>query len=854
MNSGVLRAPAKSIKQRFFESILSNDRGNHCVLFNRTFSWFYDDTVEGVDGELFDAISEIIEGESHLDWATRNLPNDAKDILDRREAKELLEKLKKAFWTDKGTNKPTKHGEPSFTPTKSYDDEQIKKLKITRDGDDSIKLQWNKNRHLEVKVIPRYFGVSNKKVEESMLWKLLEDGYVIGNTVTGKGKAVAMRDMHERLCGRLTSKRQILAEHLEVDLEVDWFIGIDKKITGGQYIGNTKGTVRGGFWKGRIYLPAPNGAALIDRLWIPIDEDHVRFHEDTYHLRLDLDDGRTGKISFVGRKKLSSGEGRIEFKGAGKLHWRNPWLYIMALFKGRQRITILYNLTAVNRMFWRYVGNTVYHINRVYESNIRRKLLKAIARADRLNIEWLVSTAWGTQSILSGTGSVPRIGRLGPHQPPGETSPLDLAVWLGDASTVDNLIRAGADVTGHQSPFNTALVHAVKSGNGDIVKLLIDAGAAVNNTYDKYSDSSYTKRYVTGFSISNMLREPRVMEGWGDTSALIESVRHIPILHLLLESGADANQQVQDRKTALMAAVEIGCEEAVRTLLESGADAEMQDYKGRTALALARNQPKILAIFEQFGICIVKPTMAQRCDQYVQTINRVYHDQIEMRCLPAVSFQRVDLYSFMARRINLPTFEIGAAPITQGLAEMVAKTEPFSNFASSFTLLPSDAHPWIATWLAAVAFCNALSLIHGFEPCYSDPARDQDIDCDYERNGFRLPMEVEWEFAAFGFNMEDGRLPGREAEWREYGWFPPENGEKVMPVCGKLPNMFGLYDILGNGYEWCNEAWNASPSMRVAKGWKDVEEIMKNPLGLIPLPIGMVRLNAMPTFRVVRRP
>ncbi len=162
-------------------------------------------------------------------------------------------------------------------------------------------------------------------------------------------------------------------------------------------------------------------------------------------------------------------------------------------------------------------------------------------------------------------------------------------------------------------------------------------------------------------------------------------------------------------------------------------------------------------------------------------------------------------------------FAISATEVTQELYQAVTGENP-----SSFAQLSGAArHPIEeVSWFDAVRFCNSLSETEGFEPAYrfqerqgsggelsrsvaqlggSDPLSLVDIVMDPNANGYRLPTEAEWEYAA----RAGGSSPYASAETPDaVAWYKGNAGNYTHPVATKQPNAWGLYDMNGNVWEW----------------------------------------------------
>lgn len=139
---------------------------------------------------------------------------------------------------------------------------------------------------------------------------------------------------------------------------------------------------------------------------------------------------------------------------------------------------------------------------------------------------------------------------------------------------------------------------------------------------------------------------------------------------------------------------------------------------------------------------------------------------------------------------------------------------------SSFTgdTLPVES----ITWLEAVEFCNALSRRDGRIPVYTISDGGSTVSWNREANGYRLPTEAEWEYAARAGTTTpfySRKVPGAD-DVNFYGHYPYQIEQnyfhdevletrpgvyrgKTLPVGSFAPNPNGLYDIYGNVGEWC---------------------------------------------------
>lgn len=168
-----------------------------------------------------------------------------------------------------------------------------------------------------------------------------------------------------------------------------------------------------------------------------------------------------------------------------------------------------------------------------------------------------------------------------------------------------------------------------------------------------------------------------------------------------------------------------------------------------------------------------------------------------------------------------------------------AKPANASSWSPDEVISPTLDHPaQQVSWSDAVLYCNWLSQRHGLRPAYIERARESiDVDGeskswevwqrDSEANGYRLPTEAEFEYACRAgtqtqyFFGDDRKFLDHYIAWSNNTRIPSQ-------PCGTLmPNPLGLFDMLGNVWEWSDDRFRDFPAGEET----DPRSLIPNPRG-----------------------
>jgi formylglycine-generating enzyme required for sulfatase activity len=174
------------------------------------------------------------------------------------------------------------------------------------------------------------------------------------------------------------------------------------------------------------------------------------------------------------------------------------------------------------------------------------------------------------------------------------------------------------------------------------------------------------------------------------------------------------------------------------------------------------------------------------------------------------------------RRIGR-SFAIAVKSVT--LAQYRSLTKDSYEIGEKYTRHP-DLPVVGISWYMAAKYCNLLSREEGIEECYETDAKGvvTKLKANYlGLEGYRLPTEAEMEYATRA-GASTSRYYGETEELLgNYAWYTKNSNELLQRVGTKKPNDFGLFDMLGNCYTWCQEPYDTYPGVQENKPVDDKE-------------------------------
>ncbi len=172
---------------------------------------------------------------------------------------------------------------------------------------------------------------------------------------------------------------------------------------------------------------------------------------------------------------------------------------------------------------------------------------------------------------------------------------------------------------------------------------------------------------------------------------------------------------------------------------------------------------------------------------------------------------KVNIDNWGLQEIKEPIM-LGETEVTQELFEAVMGFN-YSYYKDS-NKKPMDN----ITWYDCIGFCNRLSDYFGLDRCYilndkgftnsKYPLSIEKAEITFIgwADGFRLPKEWEWQIASMAGTNNQYAGANDDESLKRVAWFEENSNYVLRPVAQKMPNEWGLYDMSGSLWEWCENS------------------------------------------------
>ena len=191
--------------------------------------------------------------------------------------------------------------------------------------------------------------------------------------------------------------------------------------------------------------------------------------------------------------------------------------------------------------------------------------------------------------------------------------------------------------------------------------------------------------------------------------------------------------------------------------------------------------------------------------------------------------------------VTISSFYIDKYELTQAEYQAVMGTWNSDPFGWGACGVGNNYPVYYVSWFNAIEYCNRRSIQEGLTPCYSystygtnpddwpsgwntNSNNHTNVSCNWTANGYRLPSEAEWEYAARGGLQTHGYTYSGSNDINAVAWYWNNSSDGTKNVGTKAANELGIYDLSGNVWEWCWDVFSGSNRVRRGGCCSDVAD------------------------------